>query len=600
MIFSGSFANARHEVDGRQSVGGTIAAVLAALIIPILIVLMGLIAYVLAPGLSTSPVVLGRRLSIPLPDSLLERTPTQQLMVLIAIAAVLAICLAGLLWRNQLGMLRRSRLVIEHFHRQILERSLVRAQREGASAQRARVQELIAHRLPVLRSGLVAWWRVVPRAVLVLVGCVVLGLLVDIWLALLAVICGLIVWRLYVWLADEETDRTVDWELARSQNHLVELVQKAPLLARLQSQAIVAEAFEAELQRMQRRHNYLDNRRSRVIPAVALAALLGICLFLLALGVNRFSTTDALGLPAAVVLGLALSAVAVSALRIGQTVYRTRAAADAATQIYRFLSNDQDTDPGERLGISGLRESVDLDNVTLTNDAGREILSSLTLRLQPRSLVAVMGTDPVSTSALIELLLGFGQPCGGGIAIDGLPIGEIHTNSLSRQVSWVGQDGPIWHGTVSENLLGNHAGGGEAAMQEALRRVGVYEKLSDLSDGLQTVLSPDDERLDSSTRYAIGVARALIRRPAIVVVEEPDTEESFDDDACLDALLFLAENGSLVIILPRRLRTLRAADRVILLNGSRLAGEGKHDHLLANSDLYRHLNYLLFNPYRNR
>jgi len=67
--------------------------------------------------------------------------------------------------------------------------------------------------------------------------------------------------------------------------------------------------------------------------------------------------------------------------------------------------------------------------------------------------------------------------------------------------------------------------------------------------------------------------------------------------ACLKKL---SQNGSLVIVLPRRIQTLRSADRVVLLNGPRLAGEGKHSELLANSDLYRHLNYLLFNPYRHK
>jgi ABC-type multidrug transport system fused ATPase/permease subunit len=61
----------------------------------------------------------------------------------------------------------------------------------------------------------------------------------------------------------------------------------------------------------------------------------------------------------------------------------------------------------------------------------------------------------------------------------------------------------------------------------------------------------------------------------------------------------LVAAGTLVVILPRRLQTLRSADRVVLLNGPRLVGEGKHAELLASSDLYRHLNYLLFNPYRH-
>ncbi len=599
MIFSGPFAKARQEQEGGPPIGWTIAACVAALIVPTLIILTGLTAHVLGRGLSQSPVALGGRLSIPMPAAWQQLPAVQQLAVLIGSAAVLACVLSWLLWRTHLGLLRRSRATIEALHRRILQQSLVRAQTEGATAQRPRVEELIATQLPILRSGLVAWWRTVPRSVMVLVSCVVLGLLVDIWLALLAVVSGIFIWRLYLWLSDDEAVQTIDWELARSQQHLVELVQQAPLLARLQTRANVSAAFDEELLRMRRRHGTVDARVARVIPLVGLAAMIAVCVLMLALGVNRFSVSSVMGLPAAVVLGLSLAGAAASAMRLWQTFHRARAASEAAAMVYRFLDGDQDAQHGERVGISGLRDAVELDNVTLTNDVGKAILSSLTLRLEPKSLVAVMGTEAVSTSALIELLLGFGKPNSGKIAIDGISVDEIHANSLARQVSWVGQDGPIWQGTISENLLGTDANGGEVAMQEALRRAGIYEKLSDLSDGMGTVLGPDDERLDGPTRYAIGVARALLRRPAIVVVQEPEAEEAIGDDPCLDSLLFLAQNGSLVIIVPQRLRTLRAADRVILLNGNRLAGEGKHDNLLAGSDLYRHLNYLLFNPYRS-
>ena len=85
----------------------------------------------------------------------------------------------------------------------------------------------------------------------------------------------------------------------------------------------------------------------------------------------------------------------------------------------------------------------------------------------------------------------------------------------------------------------------------------------------------------------------------MLALEPPPPAEHLAEDPCLQAFRKLVENGTLVVILPRRLQTLRSADRVVLLNGPRLVGEGKHADLLASSDLYRHLNYLLFNPYRH-
>ena len=98
-----------------------------------------------------------------------------------------------------------------------------------------------------------------------------------------------------------------------------------------------------------------------------------------------------------------------------------------------------------------------------------------------------------------------------------------------------------------------------------------------------------------------GIARALLHQPPIVLAKEPPPPaEHIAEDPCLKALRRLVDAGTLVVILPKRLQTLRTADRVVLFNGDRLVGEGRHAELLSSSDLYRHLNYLLFNPYRHQ
>jgi ABC-type transport system involved in Fe-S cluster assembly fused permease/ATPase subunit len=114
------------------------------------------------------------------------------------------------------------------------------------------------------------------------------------------------------------------------------------------------------------------------------------------------------------------------------------------------------------------------------------------------------------------------------------------------------------------------------------------------------MVAAHDSMLGVETTYAIAVARAILHKPPIVLAMEPSSpDEHLADDPCLKALQKLVEGGALVVMLPRRLQTLRTADRVVLLNGPQLAGEGKHAQLLSDSDLYRHLNYLLFNPYRH-
>src|SRR5690606_11477003 len=117
---------------------------------------------------------------------------------------------------------------------------------------------------------------------------------------------------------------------------------------------------------------------------------------------------------------------------------------------------------------------------------------------------------------------------------------------------WVGHDGPLWHGSIAENLAGHDAVGGNEALTEAARAAGIYDRLLELEDGFSTIVAGDDTRFDTSLRYGIAIARALLRKPAIVIVQEPTSgPEGLADDACLAALRSLADNGSLVIVLPR-------------------------------------------------
>ena len=99
-----------------------------------------------------------------------------------------------------------------------------------------------------------------------------------------------------------------------------------------------------------------------------------------------------------------------------------------------------------------------------------------------------------------------------------------------------------------------------------------------------------------------AVARALVHQTTddLLALEPPPPAEHLAEDPCLKALRKLVDAGSLVVMLPRRLQTLRDSDRVVLFNGPGLVGEGKHADLLNDSDLYRHMNYLLFNPYRHQ
>ncbi|MEX0825092.1 MAG: ABC transporter ATP-binding protein, partial [Pirellulaceae bacterium] len=547
------FAQARREVQGGRWVFWQIASCAAALLVPAIVLLGGLIAAVLdRGGLQGSSVAFGQYLHIPIPSGLQDLRPVYQLVFLVAAAAVLGAIYSLVMWLVYRGVYSRARSSIKKLHRQILRRAISGARAEGATAQRRRAEDLIESRLPQLQAGLVSWWRGIPRSAITLFVCVAIALLINVWLAALAAMSGFFVWRLYHWQRASDTLQITEWEIPRARRRLVELVQQAPLLAHLQSGESITQEFDEELARLERRQARIEAVRARSVPLVVLAVLLALCVLVLAIGAHFFAPGSSLGFPSALVLILSLAASASAAARLLRAYRQLGPTREAAVAVYRFLASSGDDALGDRVGITGLREAVEFNNVTLKDDAGRFILSSLTLRLEPRSMVALLGTEPVACGALVELLLGFGTPSDGTVTIDDLPIGEIHPKSLSRHVFWIGSDGPIWHGSVKANLVGADADIEDEAISEAIRSAGISDQIVALEQGLDTIVSPDDEPLTPSLRYGIGVARALLRKPAIVIVQEAEPEpNSLDGHACLDSLRHLADQGSLVVILPR-------------------------------------------------
>ncbi|QDV11434.1 putative ABC transporter ATP-binding protein [Rosistilla oblonga] len=598
---SSAFSRARQVPSGSSTLIGNLCAIISGLLIPLGFIVAGIATVLLQDrGLHASPVVLGRYLSVPLPEWLLKMEPLHQLILIGSVGVAIALTQALLLSIFYRIVFHRADSVVAQLHRDTLTRCIEHASTEGVTAQRRRAEHLILNSLPELRCGLIAWYRTTPRRVVILIGCILLAGLVDVWLALLAVVSWLLVWKFYRWLEGMDEPEGSQWELPRSRERLVEMVQEGPMLARLQTGEEFNLLYNAQLQQLMDLQAVRDKTTIRRVPVLLLAATLAIGLLFFALGVNLLDPTSGLTLPAAIVLALSLFGAGMAAASLAKTQHLMQVAADSAATVFSFLDQPTRAGASERLGIGGLNDAIELSHVTLHDGQQQVLANDISLRLEPGSLVALMGSDVAALRAIVELLLGFGRPASGKATLDGMAIADIHPSALGKQVVWVGSDGPIWTGSIEENLRANTDGVTTADLADVTRKVGIYEKIQQLEEGFSAEISPGDSRLEASGRYQVAVARALLAKPAVVIVEELSASQTdLPEDPCLDALQELVKTGTLVVILPHRLRTLRAAERVVLLSNGQIAGEGRHEELLTSSDLYRHLNYQLFNPYRD-
>jgi ABC-type multidrug transport system fused ATPase/permease subunit len=154
-------------------------------------------------------------------------------------------------------------------------------------------------------------------------------------------------------------------------------------------------------------------------------------------------------------------------------------------------------------------------------------------------------------------------------------------------------------GTVQDNLLPPTARNSGLDLNEALARSQVAEAVRQLPDGLATLISPGDDRLVGDTPFRLAIARASLTKSSVFVIEEPAIHyDAAMEQQTLAGMRSLVSPETFTIVLPQRLLTLRQCDLLVMLHDHQLVACGTHAELLQQHELYRHLNYLRFNPFR--
>jgi ATP-binding cassette subfamily B protein len=244
--------------------------------------------------------------------------------------------------------------------------------------------------------------------------------------------------------------------------------------------------------------------------------------------------------------------------------------------------------PGAR-ELTDVRGEVEFVGVSFTYPSGRRALKNVNLRIRAGEKVLVVGPPGSGKSTLLKLLLRFYDPDEGRIAIDGLDIGDIKLQSLRRWVGYVPQEPFIFSGTVFDNIALGNPGATLEEVVRAARIAKIHDFIASLPRGYQTVVGERGINLSGGQRQRIAIARALVRDPKILLLDDPvanldaETEKSLVED--LKEVL----KGRTVIIVTQRLSLVPLADRIVVLNDGEVVEEGAHEELMRRRGLYYRL-----------
>jgi ATP-binding cassette subfamily B protein len=323
------------------------------------------------------------------------------------------------------------------------------------------------------------------------------------------------------------------------------------------------------------------------------AAAVG-ALGILAYGVviNRHSPTSAAFVIASLI-GLAIPAS--EWLRMRRAVHQ---ASRSAQGIFSYIERSPELQQaGGAQFLPPLRERISFENVTLENASGRKLLDGLSVEIPAGSRAAIMGLDEDAKHALVCLIPRLIDPKVGRVRIDGVDLRDVTLESIRAQVSTVLQADLIFSDTIFANIGLGDSSYDLPRVIEAAKLAHAHQFIQDMPDGYDTLIGPLGQYLTPDQQYRIGLARAALHDPSIVIIEEPHATVDDEIKPLLDDTLARLAPGRTLIILPHRLSTIRSCDQVIVLQNGRLEASGPPREIHGASKLYRHLQYMEFNQF---
>ncbi len=256
---------------------------------------------------------------------------------------------------------------------------------------------------------------------------------------------------------------------------------------------------------------------------------------------------------------------------VGQEAYRS---------IKELLDCEYVEDWHGKNKIADLRGEITFDHVTFTYPgAQKPVYQDFSLRIKAGEHVALVGHSGAGKSTLTYLILGLYKPEGGSVCIDGRPQSELDMRSLRKQCAVVLQENLLLSGSVADNIRFARPDATDEEVREAARFANAEEFIQRMPEGYATKVGERGVMLSGGQRQRISIARAILRNPKILILDEATSSLDYESERLVqDALKRLAE-GRTVITIAHRLSTVRAADRVVVLQDGRIIEEGTFESL---------------------
>jgi len=277
--------------------------------------------------------------------------------------------------------------------------------------------------------------------------------------------------------------------------------------------------------------------------------------------------------------------------RLGETFDLFQRAMASTTRILDLL----DITPGiasgtGEVGERARTEDLRFEGVGFSYASGARVLEELDLDFQAGRTTALVGSTGSGKTTVVKLLLRFYDPTEGRVTLGGVDLRELDLPAFRSQVGLVSQEVFLFHGTVRENIAYGRPDASEEEIREAARVAEADGFIDELPEGYDTVVGERGQKLSGGQRQRLSIARAILKDPPILVLDEATSAVDNETEAAIQRSLERVSIGRTTIVIAHRLSTVRGAHRIHVLDEGRVVEAGTHDELVRREDgLYRAL-----------
>ena len=261
----------------------------------------------------------------------------------------------------------------------------------------------------------------------------------------------------------------------------------------------------------------------------------------------------------------------------------------ASVRIYEILETPPTIrEKAEAKELSSFKSSIIFEDIWFSY-IEQDVLVGLNLEVKKGEMLAIVGPSGVGKTTLVDLIPRFYDPKKGRVAIDGLDIKDLTFKSLRKQIGIVTQETILFNDTIKANIAYGKPGASQEEIEQAATQAHAHDFIKRMPAGYDTMIGDRGARLSGGERQRLAIARALLKDPPILILDEATSQLDSESERVVQDALDRLIRGRTVFVIAHRLSTVRNAHRIIVLDKGRIVQEGNHNELLNKDGLYKRL-----------